>query len=627
MAFARHEIESSLSARFAAVARRYPDQPALRDAGLEWTYRDLDRTANLVARLCPVEEGAPPVLLLLGHGALEIIALLAVLKSGRPWVALDPRSPPARLAAVAADAGADVVLTRRAYGPLAAGLAVRAETLPEASTLLAAVRDPALAAACDRAPEVAIGPDAPAAIVYTSGSTGAPKGVLRSQRSVLHRCWLFQQDQCLAPGERVAHLFSCGFVAAEVDVFGALLNGGTLCCHPVSELGFAGLMDWLAGERIALLHPPPALWRQALANLAAPPDLPALRTVFLAGEAVFRRDVECLRAVLPGCTVVHRLSSSEASVMAQTTLAPDTPVPDDVIPAGLPVPDKILRLVDAEGQEVAPGEEGEIVVESRYLAPGYWRRSELTATRYTDLPDTGVPPLRRYRTGDLGRFDAEGRLHHLGRLDEQVKVRGYRVEPREVEAALLGTGWVEAAVVLARPGPAGEKMLVACLVAHPGHAPDSAGLRARLAETLPEYMLPSRFEWRERLPITASGKIDRQALLNIEISGGSDIHSPPLAGMEASIARIWKEVLQHDHFDRHDDFFTVGGQSLLAAALADSLSKLYSLALPLIQVYKLPTIAEQAVLIQSLLTDCGTLRMYYNNTAEAENQAKHADRQ
>lgn len=598
MDFARHEIESSLSARFAAVARRYPDQPALRDAGLEWTYRDLDRAANLVARLCPAGEGKPPVLLLLGHGALEIVALLAVLKSGRPWVALDPESPPARLTAIAADAGADLVLTRRAHGQGAAGLAARAETLPEASTLLAAVRDPALAAACDRAPEVVIGPDHPAAIVYTSGSTGEPKGVLRSQRSVLHRCWLFQQDQRLAPGERVAHLFSCGFVAAEVDVYGALLNGATLCCHPVRERGFAGLLDWLATERIALLHPPPALWRQALASLAAPPDLPALRTVFLAGEAVFRRDVERLRAVLPGCTLVHRLSSSEASVMAQTTLAPGVPVADEVIPAGRPVPDKTLRLVDADGQEVATGEMGEIVVESRYLAPGYWRRPDLTASRFIDLPDTGAPPLRRYRTGDLGRFDADGRLRHLGRLDDQIKVRGYRVEPREVEAALLETAGVEAAAVVARPGPGGEKTLVACLVAKAGRRPDAGALRASLADRLPNHMVPSGYEWRDALPLLASGKVDRAALETPAAADGPRRVEAPRAGTEERVAGVWREILRLDAVDRSDDFFALGGHSLLAAALLVRLNETFGLSLPLASLYRAPTLAAMADLVE-----------------------------
>lgn len=602
MEFARQEIEGSLAARFASVVARFPEQPALGDAGLTWTYRELDRAANLVAARCEGGADAPPILLLLGHGALEIIALLAVLKSGRAWVALDPSTPPARLAAIAGDTGAELVLTCRRLAPLATGLTGRLEVLPEAATLLAAVRDPALAAVAGRAPAVTIRPDDIASIVYTSGSTGTPKGVLRSQRSALHRCWLFQNDQRVRPGDRVAHLFSCGFVAAEVDVYGALLNGAMLCCYPVRRLGFGGLLGWLAAERITLLHPPPALWRQVLAGLSAPPDLPALRTVFLAGEAVFRRDLLRMGALLPRCTVVHRLSSSEASAMAQNTLTPGAVIEEEVVPAGWPVADKTIFLVDQAGRQVAPGEIGEIVVESRYLAPGYWRQPELTASRFREVPATArdaLPPLRRYRSGDLGRFDAQGRLHHLGRLDEQVKVRGYRVEPREVEAALLALQGVEAAVVVARPGADGEKALVACLVTQSGNGRDAARLRRLLAETLPAYLIPSVFEWHRQLPLTPNGKIDRLALLT-PLADGEPVSAPlpPGSETEERIAGIWREILGLERIGRDDDFFAQGGQSLLAALLVTRLNAAFGLALPLVCIYQTPTLAGQAELVQ-----------------------------
>ncbi len=600
IAFDRDEIEGTLSTRFAAVVGRCAAQPALRDAGLEWTYQELDRAANLVARLCPVAQGATPVLLLLGHGALEIVALLAVLKSGRAWVALDPRSPPARLAAIAVDSGADVVLTCRHHAHLCTDLSERVEILPAASTLLAAVRDPDLSAACDQAPKAAIGPDDLASIVYTSGSTGAPKGVMRSQRSALHRCWLFQSDQRIAPGERIAHLFSCGFVAAEVDVYGALMNGATLCCYPTHELGFSGLLSWLAVERIALLHPPPALWRQVLTTLDEAPDLPALRTLFLAGEALYKRDVERMRFLLPGCAIVHRLSSSEASLMAQFTIPPGATVEDEVVPAGWPVSDKTLRVITPDGREAALGEAGEIVVQSRYLAPGYWRQPELTASRFIDVPEEGQAgdsPMRRYRTGDLGRFDSQGRLHHLGRLDEQVKVRGYRVEPRAVEAALLGLDGIEAVAVVARPGADGENSLVACIIATSGAKRDTGKLRARLAEVLADYMIPSRFEYRDALPLTANGKIDRVALSTPDVSNSDRETDPPMAGTEERVAAIWREILRLDQVSRDDDFFTVGGQSLLAAMLITRLNSEFGLALPPTSVYRAPTIAKQAELI------------------------------
>jgi amino acid adenylation domain-containing protein len=558
MDFARHEIEGSLPARFAAVVRRYPDQPALRDAGLAWTYRELDRASDLISRFCPPAPDAPPVLLLLGHGALEIAALLAVLKSGRAWVALDPRSPPELLAEIATDTQSNRILTCRGHASRVAGLGVHVEVLPEATTLLTAAR----AAEPAPTPATAIGPDSLASIVYTSGSTGTPKGVMRSHRSALHRCWLFQEDQRLAPGERVAHLFSCGFVAAEVDVYGALLNGGTLCCYPARELGFPDFLAWLKAEKIALLHPPTAFWRQLLAGLEAPPDLPALRTVFLAGAALYRRDLERMRATLPGCTVVHRLSSSEASLMAQITIPPGLQITDEVVPAGWPVCDKALLLLDRDGREVTPGEAGEIVVESRYLAPGYWRRPELTATRFMVVP-SGC----RYLTGDLGRFDSDGRLHHLGRLDDQIKLRGFRIEPGAIETALMAHAAIDGAAVVARTGPAGEQALVAYLQVQPGQALDISRLRAALSRRLPDYMIPNVFVPMASLPLTASGKVDRKSLPEPVAGHAAPAGRLPANAIELKLCSLVAELTGCDKVGLDDDFFTLGGDSLLAMRL------------------------------------------------------------
>lgn len=596
MDFPRSAIEASLAARFAAVVEQCATLPALRSDRREWSYRDLDRCANLVARSLPAPgAGAAPLLLLLGHGALEIIALLAVLKSGHAYVALDPANPQARLAAIAADVGATWVLTRRALASRATGLAAQVVELPGAATLLAAARDPDLASAAGRAPQAVIPPDALASLAYTSGSTGTPKGVMRSQRTSLHRCWLFHGDTGVGPGDHVAHLFSCSFVAAEVDVYGALLNGATLCCYAVRESGFGPFVQWLGAERISLLHPPPSWWRLFLDELEQPPELPALRRVFLSGEAVFRRDVERMRQLLPNCSVDHRLSSSEASIMALYRIDPDTVIDDEVVSAGNAVPDKTLRLLDADGREVAPGEVGEIVVESRYLSPGYWRQPELTARSF--LPVGGDPAVRRFHTGDFGRRAPDGRLFHLGRRDEQVKIRGYRVEPREVEAALGRLPGVRSAAVLLRPDTAGAPALHAFVVAQAGVALDAGSVRARLAEVLPDYMLPARCEFVPALPLTASGKLDRMALGTVAAPPQAAPGTPIKGDVEACIARVWCEVLGLAQVGREDDFFASGGTSLRAAQVVARLGRTHGLHLPLVGFFAAPTVAGQAAVL------------------------------
>lgn len=595
MDFPRSAIETSLPARFRAVVERCADRPALRCDGLEWTYRELDRCANLVARrLPPPCAGSAPVLLLLGHGALELIALLAVLKSGHAWVALDPANPQARLAAIAADVAAACMLTSRPFASRAEGLAEEVIELPAAATLLAAARDPDLTMAADRDPGLDPQPGALASVVYTSGSTGMPKGVMRSHRCSLHRCWLFRCDSDVAPGDRIAHMFSCSFVAAEVDVYGALLNGATLCCYPVRERGFAPLPAWLAAERVSLLHPPPAWWRAFLQDVGAPPELPALRRVFLSGEALFRRDIERMRSLLPQCSIEHRLSSSEASVMAVCRIDAHTPIDDEVVPVGYPVRDKDVRLLDAEGREVAPGEVGEIVVQSRYLSPGYWRQPELTASRF--LPVAGDPALRRFHTGDFGRLAPDGRLFHLGRQDEQLKIRGYRVEPREVEAALQRLDGVRSAVVVPNADAAGEVALHAFVVLSPGQGSDAGVLRHGLGRVLPDYMIPAQFGVLDALPLTPNGKVDRMALIRCGAGEPRATGPAPRDGSEEAIARVWCEVLDLPRVGRDDDFFALGGNSLRAARVVARLAGVGQ-QVSLSRLYATPTVAGLAALI------------------------------
>ena len=605
MDFPRSTIEGSLPTRFEAIARHYAERPALRCDRLEWSYRDLNRCANLVVRSLPAPAAdAAPVLLLLGHGALEIIALLAVLKSGHAYVALDPANPQARLAAIAADVGAARVITSRAFASRAAGLAMQVIELPAAATLLAAARDADLERAAAREPQPGLTPDALASLAYTSGSTGKPKGVMRSHRCSLHRCWLFRRDTAAGPGDRIAHMFSCSFAAAEVDVYGALLNGATLCCYATRERGFASLATWLAEERITLLHPPPAWWRLFLEHLAEPPDLPALRRVFLSGEPLFRRDVERMHCLLPGCGIDHRLSSSEASIMALYRIEADTVIDDEVIPVGHPVPDKALALLDADGSPVPPGGIGEIVVTSRYLSPGYWRQPELTASHFR--PVAGDPCARRFHTGDFGRFAPDGRLHYLGRRDEQVKIRGYRVDLREIEAMLVRLEAVRSAAVVARPGRDRQPVLHAALVLAHGYCAQDAPLRAALAQIVPDYMIPERFEFLPTLPMTPTGKIDRMAL------GTSAPARPHTAvgaltddSLEASIARIVCDVLGLEQVGRDEDFFARGGNSLRAAQVVARLARDHRIDLPLSRLFVAPTVALLAIEAQAAAARSG----------------------
>jgi amino acid adenylation domain-containing protein len=597
--FEKSAVETSLPARFEAEVRRSADHIAPRSGGLTWTYGELNRGANRVAReFLPGEEAAPqPVLLLIGHGDLEILALLAVLKSGRAWVALDPSSPPARLKQIAGDVGADLILTWRPFADLAAELAPRVEELPDAATLLRTLDGSNGPTDADL--NLDVGPDALASLVYTSGSTGTPKGVMRSHRCSLHRRWLFHEDHRVGHGDRIAHLFSCGFVAAEVDMYGALLSGATLSTYPIRELGIGPLAEWLAKEEISLLHPPPSLWRRFLELHEKPLDLPRLKVVCLGGEAVYREDVERIRARLPDVVIEHRLSSSEASALLRYTLSPGEPCEHDVVPAGVPLPDKEILLFDREGREAAPGEIGEIVVRSRYLSPGYWRRPELTAEKFIPVPGPEGPlPLTSFHTGDLARFTSPGGpLLHLGRLDAQLKVHGYRVEPKEVEAALLRIGTLKEVAVLGVPDDRGETELLGAVVPRDPENWSAAETRRLLAEQLPQAMIPSQLVAMPELPLTPTGKIDRPRIAAERRAGPAPRKEKDgSVGTDTTgiLAGIWAEVLGLERVGPDDDFFHLGGGSLLGVRLVAAVEKALGRALPLAALYRYSTVRDMA---------------------------------
>lgn len=600
-------VEGSLAERFDKVAAAVPDHPALRSSGISLNYRELSTCAARVAREVIVATVKPevPVLLLLGHGPLEIIALLAVLKSGRSYVVLDPDLPGNRLQQISDLVESDLVLTTAALADQAEGLAARAILIGEVPALLAGSLDQTTPLSPSTGCQTCAPGDL-AAVVFTSGSTGTPKGVMRSHRTILHRCRLFHQSQRVGPDDRVAHLFSCSFVAAEVDVFGSLLSGATLCCYPARRIGFSGLAEWLADEGITLLHPPPTLWRRFLASRSEPLHLPALRTLFLAGEAIFRRDVELVGKLLPGVAIEHRLSCSETSILARQLIDPASTVIDEEISVGAPVDGKRVRLVAADGSEVPLGDIGEIEVESRYLATGYWREPEMTAQRFIPVADqSAASSLIRFRTGDLGRFDAGGeRLFHLGRRDEQLKIAGHRVEPREVEAALLGFDGIREAAVLGFREENGELQLAAA-VAPQGATP--ADIRRRLAQRLPLPMIPARILVLKELPVTPTGKIDRLSLSNQlrqATSPARTTHcSLPKNACRApvsphdTLADLWGEVLRNRPVAYDDNFFDLGGSSLQAAELADRIEATFACRFPLPMVYRAPTIRAQLRLL------------------------------
>ncbi len=579
--FPRSAVEQSIPARFEAVARLHADRLAVAWGEERLTYAALDAAANRLARAIVAAGGevGEPVALLLGRGVLEAVAVVAALKAGRVYAPLDPGFPPARLRDTLDDLGARLVVGD-------------ARTAELARPLLGAGRrwlDAGRVEESDGSPlGVAVDPAAPAYVLYTSGSTGRPKGVVQSHRNVLHNVRNYTDAAHLVAGDRLSMLPSLAVGAAVSDLFGALLNGAALFPRDVRAGGAAALATWLAAEAITVYHSVPTVFRQLARRLDAG-ALPALRLVKLGGEPLYRADLDLFRHRFPpDCLLYNGLGMTEMNVVRHFLADRDTRIAGDVVPVGWAVDGvEVVLLARAEDARGA----GEIAIRSRHLPLGYWRQPELTAAAFT--PEPGEPGVRLYRTGDLGRLDADGCLEHLGRVDQQVKIRGARVELVEVEGALVRHPAVREAVVTAVETRPGAKRLLAHVVAADPAAPPTRGaLRAFLGGTLPAHMIPATFVAVEALPRTPGGKVDRGALAGPPPRPAAPV--APRDALELAIARVWEDLLRAGPVGVDDDFFELGGDSLLAVELLARLEALAGRTLSPATLLAAPTVARLA---------------------------------
>jgi amino acid adenylation domain-containing protein len=582
-----------LHERIAARALLAPDAVAVSCAGRELTYGELWRQADRLARALRSLGVSPEVRvgICMERSPELVVGLLGVLAAGGTYVPMDPEYPQARLLLLLEDSRASVVLTQ-------ARLVSRLPATAASLLILDAVLE---SSEIPDGPELKAGslplPANTAYVLFTSGSTGRPKGVMVPHRALAHHMLWMQSCYPLGEDDCVLQKTPIGFDASVWEFFAPLLAGGRLALAPAGEhRDPVRLVERLRAERVTVVQVVPALLKMLLEQpgFAACRDL---RRVYCGGEALEERVKEKFRELLPEVALINVYGPTETTI--QVSSQAFLPGEEHAVSIGRPIHNARLYVVDDRLEPLPIGVPGELLVGGRSLARGYLDRPDLTAERFLPDPFGEAAGGRLYGTGDLVRWRSTGELEYLGRIDQQVKVRGFRVELGEIEAVLGSHPAVRKGVVEVR-GEGEERRLVAYAVAAEGSLPEAA-LRAWLLERLPDYMVPAVFVELAALPLSPSGKIDRKALPEPTLSEAADRFLAARTPVEEMVAGIWGEVLKVERPGVQTSFFDLGGHSLLATQVMSRVRRAFGVDLPLRSLFEEPTIAALAVRIEAEL--------------------------
>lgn len=574
-----------------------PKAVAVRTQGQELTYGELNSSANRLARALQ-ELGVGPeaaVGLCMNRGPAAIISTLAIWKAGGVYLPLDVQWPDERLQFVLDDARTQAVLTERAISPR---LGRSQPHVVEVDTAFPAI---AATSATDISPSVT--EERLAYIIYTSGSTGCPKGVQITHRGLLNLVQWHRAAFGVTAADHASHVASLGFDAAVWEVWPYLAAGAAVHipeedtrCSPV------GLRDWILGEGITMAFAPTAM-AERLMELSWP--VSTLRILLTGGDTLRHWP----NASLP-FTVVNNYGPTECAVVA-TSGPVSMPSAGEALPTiGLPIANTEVFILDENLQKVPDGEIGEIHIAGAGLARGYLNRPELTATKFIHNPFTGEPSSRLYKTGDLGLRLSDGQIAFIGRSDDQIKIRGNRIELGEIIAVLNRHPAVRDNIVVAREDSnSSEKRLVGYVILEDADT-DRGSLQAFLSSKLPDYMIPTTFVAVKSLPMTINGKVDRDALPEpTEANVLPDQHcSAPASETEVRLAAVVSRILNVGEVGSDENFFLIGGHSLLGVQLIARIENEFGVRLSLRTLFANPTVAEIAARIDHLKADPGAAK-------------------
>jgi amino acid adenylation domain-containing protein len=590
--FLKEDINQSISGRFERVTAHCPSHIAIKVKGQAVTYDSLNKMANRIAHAISSKNDKHnhPVAVLVENNPATIAAILGVLKAAKIYVPLDASYSPAWAKYILDDTGAEFVLA----GPN--GLRLAQSWVNSPHTLID-VESLVLSDWSEENPALEIPPNALSHILYTSGSTARPKGVMDTHRNTLHYVMRLTNASHISPNDRITLVRPPSSSGALMNLYLALLNGASLFPIDLKQTTLSAVAQWLRQERITIFHAGATVFRHFAYQIGENDEFPDLRLIRLSSGQVFDNDVELFKRRFHNTLLLHVLSSTEANTYRVHFLNKESPVPDGTLPVGYAVEDMDVVILDDSGTALPAGEIGEIAIRSAYLFPGYWRNAEFTAAAFVNDSDSNG--VRVFRTGDLGQLSSDGCLEYLGRKDFRLKIRGHSIQAEEVEMALQQIPGIAQAAVAAHKDSQGDDRLIAYISAGKQNLPTVGRIRESLKERLPDYMLPTKFVILRNLPLHPNGKVNRQEL-PAPGPARPNLGTPmiePSTAVQAVITKVWSDALGISDIGVHDIFFELGGDSIVAGRIIARIEKLFGWSPTLPEFYDACTTAKFADLL------------------------------
>lgn len=589
--FEEKDIFQSIVSRFEEQVENHPEATAIFQDGTEISYKTLNERANALAQRIMEHSGLREqnIALLLDHGFSGITGMLGVLKSGNVYVPLDPEYPEDRLSYMLKDSGCRMILVDQSTVKLASDLSNSGQLkCIDISGLTPQQQNPG----------ITIAKESKAYILYTSGSTGEPKGVVQAHKNVLHFIRVYTNNLHLHAADKISLLPTYSFDSSVMDIYGALLNGAALYVYHLKKEGIENLANWILANNVSIIHTVPTIYRYFVNTLNGV-VFKSVRLVVLGGEAVYLNDFEQFKKhFVPGALLINGYGPTESTITLQKFLDHDTVLTGRNVPIGYQVADTKVWLITKENKEARVYEEGEIVYESDYLALEYFNKPEETGAVFTKNPVT--LENRVYRSRDLGRRLPDGEIEFLGRMDGQVKLNGVRIELSEIEFHLLKIEAIEEAIVLLKW--VGDKPLLVAYLKVNEQIPENK-IRQGLSLALPLYMIPSVYLFMDVFPLTPTGKISRLSLPEPPVPEAAAMeYVAPQTELEKHMTQLWHEVLgvEPEKISVDSNFFLLGGHSLKAIGLISRISSAFSVEIKPVVFFNGPTIRELCMEIEKI---------------------------